>query len=271
MAIPIFKAFNFKAVSRGGSLGHLFTPPVETEWADLERELFNRRVMFDKCRMSLDDWADDTKYKSGEQSAILAATDLFVEKAQNHLTARAMYYYRTAYFFVFILVAWFGMTLWFLWQLDPKQYFTELLKVPSWPAFLVWMLRSATMAGIFLAGIYFIVSLIRAFLHEATVLLHRRHALRFGRLFTFIKLTDDDPAVLRERIDRLTVRDLEDAFGWNIQPSSAFKDIDPGKMSTSLQKQLLDMFGKILRIEWRSGQEPEGMVESGKAAKGKAH
>lgn len=263
MADSKFKASEFQTNAKGkGWIARLIAPPVETEWFELEKELFNRRLLFHRCRTKLSEWSGDNTNVEEGQSDRLAATDLFVEKAQSHLTRRAIYYYRTAYFFIFVLVIWLIVTAAILWRLDPAVYIFAFLFEPTWQAFLVWMMRSATVAGILLAGIYLIVSLIRAFLHEATVLLHRRHALRFGRLFIYLKFSGDESEV-NNRINGMSVNDLEEAFGWNIQPSSAFKDIDPGKMSTSLQKHMLDMIGKVLHIELRPGQEakPEGKTD----------
>lgn len=99
------------------------------------------------------------------------------------------------------------------------------------PTFLI--LQNVTFAAIFFASLYFLVSLCRAYLHEATTLFDRRNALRFGQMFIYLKFAGvknpDDLMKLKESLNPL---DLARAFGWKPEASTAFKDINPSDMTS---------------------------------------
>lgn len=88
---------------------------------------------------------------------------------------------------------------------------------------------------VYLAGLYMSASFARSFVHEATVLFNRRHALRYGRLCIWLEDGKVDSKLLGE------------VFGGNFDNGSSFVKIDPsiatkglvsqfGEMSKSLQK-----------------------------------
>lgn len=177
-------------------------------WRKIGWEVFERKALLLAAARDLEenDISDPMK---------LAATDIFVEKAQVFLTTRG----RALYVFgVLTSVLAIGLLLgaaWFAYGTETKK----LLDVANSsddvsPAYLtILILKSITASGFVVGVAYFFVSLSKALLHEATVLYSQRHSLRFGRLFVYLKS------------DTMTRDDLEVIFNWNTEFSTAFKDI----------------------------------------------
>ena len=99
----------------------------------------------------------------------------------------------------------------------------------------LWIVKSSTAGALIGAAAYFLITLSRALLHEATVLYARRHALRFGRLFVYLKNGDVD------------FEQLEDAFKWNTEFTTAFKDIQPDKISKTPLQKILELPTDVLK------------------------
>src|SRR3989338_698250 len=95
------------------------------------------------------------------------------------------------------------------------------------------IIKGGAAAGLVIASAMFLMHLARALFHEATILFNRRHALRFGRLFIYLKEGE------------ISLEDLEKAFKWNDEFSTAFKDIriDPVAPRTAIQS-MTDAFDK---------------------------
>jgi hypothetical protein len=156
----------------------------------------------------------------------LAATDVFVEKAQRTLATRA-----------WLLIA-FGVIgsasalclllgaayLIFEKSLSAMLDPIEIGKLNGLVLTLV-IVKSTAAGALLIASATFLMHLGKALFHEATILLNRRHALRFGRLFIYLK----DGAI--------SLKDLEAAFKWNDEFSTAFKDIgiDPVAPKSAVQ------------------------------------
>jgi hypothetical protein len=213
----------------------------------------------------------------------LAATDLFVEKAQTHLTLRAYKYSFAGIVFALTCLVILGVIVYEAAKVDIAAYST------SWMLVILFALRSAGIAGFAGAAVYFCASLSRAFFHEATTLYNRRHALRFGRLFIYLKyglsikeyndlfhllktnavdqppgpsaaliLRDDNgptdrdqsPVALRDYVLSYLLKDvsadeLEKAFGWSLETHTGFRDMKPEKMSSNIYNRTLEVVGKL--------------------------
>jgi len=166
----------------------------------------------------------------------LVAVDLFVEKAQLHLTRSALLCYGAAIVsFLFLILSLLGAYCYitthsvevFLQNLA-AIYGTRSPDTATWPIVLMRMANGAAVAAVFSSAVYIFTILTRAFAHEGTVLFNRRHALRFGRLFVYLKLSGL-PSAQEVTIARrlLSLSDLDQAFGWNIESNTAFKEISP--------------------------------------------
>jgi hypothetical protein len=83
-----------------------------------------------------------------------------------------------------------------------------------------------------------------SFFHEGTRLLDRRHALRFGRLYMYMK---------GEKYD---FEELEEAFQWHMESQTIFQAISPSKITDSTISQLLktvsDTAGAVAKIKSKS-------------------
>lgn len=177
-------------------------------WNKIGWEVFERKALLLAA-------ARDLEENNIPDPMKLAATDIFVEKAQVFLTTRG----RTLYIFGVLTslaaIIILGSAAWFAYGADTR----DLLHVSNSSddvshAYLTILILKSITAGGFVVGVaYFFVSLSKALLHEATVLYSRRHSLRFGRLFVYLKS------------DTMTRDDLEVIFNWNTEFSTAFKDI----------------------------------------------
>jgi len=195
----------------------------------------------------------------------LATIDVFVEKAQYFLTTRINQNERLAHgttvatLAVMLVAIIFGLSVF-----DLSPFFQSFVHVPDppavnvannqnsgskstdWETLLFVFLGNTTLLGLLLGIAYFFASLTRAFLHEATILKNRRHSVRLGRLVLHMKVSSArSPEHLAEIIAALNINDLEQAFGWNLDTSTAFKDINPEAMTTSLTGQLLASLKKV--------------------------
>lgn len=199
-------------------------------WSGIGWEVFERKALLIAAAKDLEDNHIPNAWK-------LAATDIFVEKAQRLLTMRGRILYGCGVFTAFLAVVVLAVSAWFLFDADVL----ELLRVETSDesvssAYLALLVLKSTTAGAFVVAIaYFLVSLSRATLHEATVLYNRRHSLRFGRLFVYLKS------------DELNREDLEKAFNWNAEFSSAFKDIQADKVMRSPAMKAVETFPEMIR------------------------
>lgn len=172
---------------------------------------------------------DGEQQLTSDQVFSLAATDLFVEKAQLALTRRSDRLYnsgRWSMMGTFLLLA--GAAGFVAFQLShpisgdiPNN--TLILRI----------FQATALSAFVLVGVKYLVSLGRSFFHEANTLRDRRHALRFGRLYVYLK---------RGHVD---LEDLEKAFNWNAITTSSFLDMKPEMVAETLLHKIIDAFGKL--------------------------
>jgi hypothetical protein len=199
-------------------------------WKKIGWDVFERKALLLAAARDLDENNVPNPLK-------LAATDIFVEKAQGFLTERGKTLYRagivTSGAAIVLLLAAAAL----VYHADVKSLLgiTKSSDTVS-NQYLTTLLFKSTTAGAFIAAVaYFLVSLSRALLHESTVLYSRRHSLRFGRLFVYLKS------------DEMTREDLEAVFNWNAEFSTAFKDIQAENITKSPIVRLLETPTALLK------------------------
>ena len=151
----------------------------------------------------------------------LSATDLFVEKVQGKLTNRGDGHQLLGiiYGHAVLLILSLGLL--------------YLLSLPSLPSNITAtyvtarFLSTGGIVGLGLGIAFFFASLAKAHLHEATVLYNKRHAVRLGRLFLYLKFLGLSGMDLAAAKATLTAQDMEQAFGSNPEVSTGFKAIEP--------------------------------------------
>jgi hypothetical protein len=200
----------------------------QTNWAATLEEVDRRRLVFALHKSQLDD-VENAKHE-------IASVDIFVEKAQHLLEVKSkqclILAFGSAVFLAGIIVLdWIWLS-----RYSTLPNFLETLRSVGFHdlngyIFAMWVLRGAALSALSAALIYFFGSLARAFLHEATILWNRRHSLRLGRLFVYLKFAGVGREQLSKVREQLTIEDIERAFGWNLESSSAFRDMKPELMT----------------------------------------
>jgi len=179
----------------------------------------------------------------------LAATDVFVEKAQLALTIRAkkmVYGGIAAGIFGTLLLIVAAIYVGYLdnSQSNATQY--------NYYTFTIKLIRMTTLSAFILGAVVWLLGLSKSLLHEAMVLYNRRHALRFGRLFLY---TQNGNANLEK---------ITDSFEWNSEYTSAFKDLKPESMSKTLLHKIFELPPDTLRA---AGDFLRSTKEKGKSDK----
>ncbi|MEK6257307.1 MAG: hypothetical protein AABP62_01695 [Planctomycetota bacterium] len=189
-------------------------------WLDIGTEVYLRKTLVLAA-------GDDIDKKGLKNPYRLAATDVFVEKAQKLLTERGSFYLRwggvTGFFAV---VGMMGLA-WFIYHLPLSALLGDLDLNGHSLTFV--MFKSSTAGALALGAMFFLTSLSTAFLHEGVALFHRRHSLRFGRLYVY--LTEG----------KVDFKQMEEAFKWNADFATAFKNIRTDRVTASMARRLMEM------------------------------
>lgn len=193
-------------------------------WIHIAKEIFNRKSLLYSAKQDLEDIG------ISERSFEVAATDVFVEKAQVILTSRAKMFFWIAGLITFINIAMLAIIIFLL-----EERWTVDTNVTNGFVFTLMIIRNVTIATIILAIAYVLVSLARAFFHEGLVLYNRRHALRFGRLYVYLKK------------DKINFKDLEEAFKWNTEFSTAFRDINAEAITKTILGKVIETLPDIVK------------------------
>lgn len=172
--------------------------------------------------------------------------DIFVEDAIFHLSERAKQFYWSAGICIFlavcVLVCGIIIVLASNDNFFPGKVNSSVALSPNQtinsPAdltlnqLIMKLFSALAIAGLVLVAAKGLLSLIRAFLHEATRLLERRHALRFGKLYFYLKL-----GAKNEAFD-FPLDHIFEAFQWNKETSTAFLDMKPDVIADTMLNQL---------------------------------
>ena len=139
----------------------------------------------------------------------LAATDLFVERAQFVLAQRARSMWRAGVVSTVSAVALLiGLAAFLVWRAEAISSTT--LSGNDLALGLVEML--ATAAIVFFA-VRYLIKLSRSFFHENVSIVAKQHGLGFGRLYVYT-----NP-------DSVRLKDLQDAFGLDLESTPIFLDV----------------------------------------------
>ena len=148
----------------------------------------------------------------------LAATDAFVEKAQHRLTRRAIWLNIAGAFAAAAALALLLVAADYVRHIDMGKRLGAHAPGEAYPAgtgylLTLLILQSVSVGGFVAGAAYFLAALAKAFFHEGSVLLARRHALRFGRLFVYLRNGEVEPDLLMR------------AFRWTDDFGSAFEHL----------------------------------------------
>jgi hypothetical protein len=192
-------------------------------WSSIANEVRERKSLWLTAAQEL-----RSKGIPGMNAYNVSATDVFVEKAKMEITRRAVTYQWWGTIVASIaVITMIGLCIWLLLSMDGiLQPHLFDYKPRHFTVILVKLLGVGAIIG---SIAYFLISLSRALLHEGTALFARRHALRFGRLYVYLRGGNVN-----------SVEELEKAFRWNDTVHTAFKDISADKASRSLTRVIQD-------------------------------
>lgn len=172
----------------------------------------------------------------------ISATDVFVEKAQLILTFRARCLFAIGATMACLALVFSLLIANEIWTHNIFEMFKQN-ELNGYSLTLV-MIKASSAGGFAAGAIIFMVSLSRAMLHEATVLLSRRHALRFGRLLVHM---ESEPT---------STSDLIEAFKWSDEFKSAFKDIKPTQAASTIMGNVKDI-AKFISNDLEKKRSPD--------------
>jgi hypothetical protein len=215
---------------------------VGQEWGEIYQQLRGRNALFEIAHKQLDPYVLDNTVRFR-----LAATDAFVEKAQFRLGVRSRVLTATG-------VMTSGLALILLLAAALTVYLGEVPDVSNGYELTVFILKSLTVGGFVGGSAYFLVALSKALFHEATVLVTRRHSLRFGRLAVYL------------HDGQLDNEDLMKAFRWSDEVGSAFLDLRPENVKGGAIK-LVEQIPPIVEAAAKLATAARGAGQAPKAEK----
>ncbi|MDD2898405.1 MAG: hypothetical protein PHI31_06795 [Desulfuromonadaceae bacterium] len=197
--------------------------PNPKNWEFLEKEVESRRkLLLEALRARF----------PNSNTVAMAATDVFVEKAQLALSQRAegMVFWGlvTGGLGTIVLI----LTAVYLGYVD--FFHPDHSKYDNY-TFTLKLVKTTTISALILGADVMLMGLAKSLLHEAMVLYNRRHALRFGRLYVYTQNGNVN-------IDKLI-----DAFEWNSEYTSAFKDLKPETISKTILHKIFELPPDTLR------------------------
>lgn len=215
---------NYEEVQKSLSEFNSFLESIKSAnktWYEVGREVFYRKSILISAEKVLRNAGID-------KSVEIAATDVFVEKAQKKLSIRAL-----ILLIIGIILA--------LTALGFAIYMIFFLKTISLPetnqistfVFTLLLLKTLSIGGLIFSIIYFLASISKALFHESLSLYNKRHSLRFGRLYIYLNKNN------------INFEDMEEAFNWNKDYPTAFKDIDTSVIKTPASK-IIDIIPDLI-------------------------
>ncbi len=178
---------------------------IGKDWSDIDTQLAGRASLFDGAYTHLRSYVADATVRFR-----LAATDAFVEKAQYRLGTRARILARWG---IVTAVGALGLLLTMAVIVHAVDITSALGAKPDSYVLTLYILRSVTVGGFVGGAAYLLAGLSKALFHEATVLVTRRHSLRFGRLCLYL------------HDGQLDAEALMKAFRWSDEFTSAFQQL----------------------------------------------
>jgi hypothetical protein len=177
---------------------------------------------------------------------LLACVDKFAQEAHEVLTSKAKAYFIGG---ISCLVATLGtLHLAGLLAMNTYQITFASLNNSKWPTHFVVIrvFSSLALAAAVYAVVKTFLSYSSAFFHEATRLLDRRHALRFGRLYMYL------------RREEYSFEQMEKTFEWHRETRTVFQGISATKIADSTLNQAMKTVAELSRAMRSSRAEGDG-------------
>lgn len=184
-------------------------------------------------------------------------TDIVIEKAQKNLTIRSKSYYQNGiklYSIALMIIFSFALYLNYstefngilhramgLFGFVDKDFVSDEIKlfgvVKGEPIYIYMLvlLKRIVSGGAILGGAYVIAATANSCFRESTILLHRRHLLRYVRLLSY------------EQQGNIDTKDLRDVFGVDDATKTGFDKIRTETLKDNLVGKLLDALGGVLQ------------------------
>jgi uncharacterized membrane protein len=178
----------------------------------------------------------------------LAATDVFIEKAQRRLTIRAYSFFVAGW--ILLILAFYFLVMGFK-RIYSHDLVGDIMRIRTnegqldGPTVTLFALKATGLIALILGAVYAAFSFAKAFFHEGTNLFNKRHALRFGRLYVYLYS------------ENIVFSELERAFNWNIENSTAFKDIKIETIASTIPGKLAEQPAKIAQAFGSRGKIPK--------------
>ncbi len=171
---------------------------------------------------------DNATLMGAQQRYLLASVDKFVDEAQGILTIRAATYHvfgATSFVASLAVLHLAGLLAWDALHDIPIAFLVGGANVTHYLIFRIF--SSLAVAAAVYAVVKGLISYGASFFHEATRLLDRRHALRFGRLYMYLKQ------------EKFSFEEMEGAFQWHRESQTVFQGISPAQITDSSLNQAL--------------------------------
>lgn len=210
----------------------------DVQWTDIERDLNERYG----TRKELID-----KY---EVNPYVVMIDMMVDKANHKLTDRSRLYLRSGKFlygigFVMVIILFAE----YQYSLFGRIFghHEEHVIFPNNPYldFVLILIRKIVSGGAILGMVYILFATANSCFREATILLHRRHAMRYVRLLSYS--TDG----------KIKSKDLRSIFGVDDVTNTGFNKIKTESIRDNLIGKLIEAVGGIYK---RSGSKKEKLA-----------
>ena len=169
---------------------------------------------------------------SPDQQFKLAAIDIFVEKAQFVLTRRSNILFTLGIMSIIVVFIVLFVTYYLA-----REITTPPSNDLSTNALILRIFQSAAISAYIFVAVKYLISLGRSFLHEASVLRERRHSLRFGRLYAYLKKGD------------IKFSELLESFDWNKMAITSFLDVNPSAIAETLLHKFIESTSPAKAIE----------------------
>ena len=185
----------------------------------------------------------------------LAAVDLFVEKAQAVLTARARRMSRAGLAASSVAVAALTSLSFYIVTHAGEMADGQNLDLNT---LILRIVTAISLGAVVLVAVKYLISLARSFFHESVTLLSRRHALRFGRMYLYLNASDS--------AGEIDLKELRKAFDWNRGGDSSFLDIKPEEIGKTPWSVLAKGLGDSLEKGIEKGIEKASEQIANRAA-----
>ena len=176
----------------------------------------------------------------------LAAVEVFVEKAINHLSDRAGNNFK--YGFACSILSISFLTSFIFYGSDTSKVVLELQDADL-KQVIPYVISKMAITGAFGYGVYIFSALARSFFNQSAVQYNRRHAMRYGRLYLWLNDAKAEPEI------------IADMFGGNFDNASPFSGVN----SEIIMKGPVAQLGDVIHGTSKKIEEIEKDIEEVKS------